>query len=241
MRTQRKGRLYWAVPAACAGALICLFSWTFLARAGTDPKIGPDALWQPGMGFLQQVHEACDKTGPGFGQCFVEQMQKFGAPAAAIAFTRRTDNQGILRDFRSVGPVDIAYAVYLFRANENQVCFLVNGEPPMIDVDNIHYFPQASLEKNPAFLKIKSRYPSAAIFPGDRGGSKYPRVIHLGGGGLRFLVNYHLNNLCHACARIGFAEVAFDFDSGGKFLKTKVVKVSAAAMSAPAAKSGGQK
>ncbi len=195
------------------------------AGAGAPARITADALWQPGMGFIQQVHRNCDNKPGDFGACFVAQIQKYGAPAAAIDFTRRTGNMGILRDFRPAGPVDIAYAVYLFRANENQVWFLVNGNPPMIDVDDIHYFPQAALEKNPAYQQIKQQFPNVAVFPGDRAGTKNPLVMHSPDGVLHIVVGYRLNDQCHACARVGIAYVEFNFDTAGKFLGTRLTHV----------------
>jgi predicted secreted protein len=40
--------------------------------------------------------------------------------------------------------------------------------------------------------------------------------------GQRFVVEYRLRNLCHACELVGFARFAFDFDHAGQFLGTRL-------------------
>ncbi len=219
---------------AC-GMLLAMVWAAGALGAGSSPqggtvggKIGPDALWQPGMHFLQQVHRACDGAGVKFGDCFTAEMARSGAPAAAVAFTRQTGNQGILRDFRAAGPVGIAYAVYLYRANENQVWLLVNGEPPMIDVDDYALFPRKELEKNAAYQIIRRQYPQAEVYPGDRAGTKGPGVRKLKKGGVRIVVHYRLKNLCHACEQIGSVEAGFDFDGRGKLNSVRLLEVSPA-------------
>ncbi len=81
-----------------------------------------------------------------FAACFAEQMRVAGASAAALAFLERTGNQGYLTAFVDAGKVDIAYAEYPFRANENAVVFLVNGEPSMLDVDDLSRIDRKNLE-----------------------------------------------------------------------------------------------
>jgi hypothetical protein len=194
-------------------------------RNSAAGRIGQDALWQPGMHFLQDVHAACDGTGAKFGDCLTTQMAKSGAPAAAIAFTKATGDQGIMRDFREAGPVAIAYAVYLYRANENEVWLVVNGDPAMIDVDDYNLFPRAALEKNAEFLKIKKKYPKAEVFPGDRAGTKGPVVTELPNRGMRIAVEYKLNDQCHACAQVGTVEAGFEFEKSGKLDGVKLLGV----------------
>ena len=71
-------------------------------------------------------------------------MKKAGASPAALAFTRRTGSQAYLRALREAGNVDVALAIYPFRANENEVWLLVNGDPPLIDVDDHAPDPEAA-------------------------------------------------------------------------------------------------
>ncbi len=55
--------------------------------------------------------------------------------------------------------------------------------------------------------------------------TKFITVKKLPDGGQRFVVPYVLVDGCHACARVGALQLAFDFDSAGKFLGAKVSRV----------------
>lgn len=158
--------------------------------------------------------------------CFIKGMGKSGASPQAVAFTRRNDG-AYLRDFRHVGPVNIAYVTNPFRANENDSVFLVNGKPATIDVDNQQLLNQTDLTKNSTYASLAKKYPQISLWPGDRSGTDTPTVKDLPGGGRRFAVSYRLQNFCHACEVVGSAQFGFDFDQTGKFLGTKLLQVTA--------------
>jgi predicted secreted protein len=189
-------------------------------------KITAKAIWGPGMGMMQAIHDSCDSMKyPSFGDCFLEQMKKFNAPPEAVEFTRLTNKEGFMRDFRETGIVDVAYADFPFRANENQACFLVNGKPGMIDIDNYDIISKVDLKKNKIYKLIKKNYPDVSIWPGDRSGTDYPAVRNLPGGGLQFICSYRLQDGCHACKLTGLANLGFDFNKDGKFLGVKVINI----------------
>jgi hypothetical protein len=192
--------------------------------------IGPDAVWIPPEGFRAATHEACDKAKAGtFGACFVSRMEKAGASPAAVAFARRTGDQGVLLEFRDAGVVDVALAEYPFRANENRLCFLVNGDPPMLDVDDISRLDREALAATPAWAALAKTYPNLAIFPGRRFGLTFPASQRLKSGGQRFVVDYSLRDGCHACAIAGTLRLGLEFDVNGKFAGTKIMAVRAMA------------
>jgi hypothetical protein len=188
-------------------------------------KIGPEAVWGPGMSIMQDIRQQCSAAGQQFGECFVNGMQKAGASPQAVAFARLTDNTGYVRDFRQIGPVDVAYVNFPYRANENQGAYLVNGSPQMIDIDDQSLLAKDALAKNAAYARLVKKYTDVTIWPGNRNGTDYPSVKQLPQGGRRFTVNYLLRNGCHACAVIGNARFGFVFDRTGKFLGTKLVGV----------------
>ena len=197
-----------------------------------DPqvKIGVEAVWQPGTQFMQSVRQACWNAGSNYGDCLISQMPGAGAPSEAVAFSKLLEKEsegqiGYLTDFRKSGRVDIAYVYYPIRANENQGCLLVNGIPRIIDVDDLKLLAEDSMKSDPSYAAMASANPDVDIFPGDRGGTTYPEVEVLPQGGQRFIVSYYLLKGCHACARLGTASFAFDFDSDGKFLGTRFVRV----------------
>ncbi len=190
--------------------------------------VGPDAAWSPPPTFLQTMHEACDKGPPArFGECFVAQMKKAGASEAALGFARRTGDQGYLRDFRNTGKVDVAHVEYPFRANQNQLCFLVNGEPPMVDVDDPRWILPQHLAANPVYADLSKRFPNLMIVPGIRFGETAPAGANLKSGGQRFDLDFLLKDGCRACATVGAMKVSFDFDVNGKFVGTEIGRVRA--------------
>lgn len=209
-----------------------LFLLLSIASAASGPDAAPapvglDAVWAPAASFLPTLHAACDKGPPGrFGECFVAEMRKAGAPEPALAFARRTGNQGYLREFRDTGKVDVAYAEFPFRANENRVCYLVNGEPPMIDVDDLSRIRADALAENAQYAALFKRFPNLAIFPSTRFGVA-PAALNLKNGGQRFGLDFLLRDGCHACTVVGSMKVAYDFDVDGKFIETRVGPVRA--------------
>jgi len=189
--------------------------------------IGPDAVWIPDPGFMANVHAACDRDARPFGDCFLAEMEKAGASPAALAFARRTGNQGFMTAFHETGPVDIAWAEYPYRANENEVCLLVNGEPPWIDVDDSSRLDLRALQENRVYAQIKVQHPGVTVFPGGRAGARSPQAVRLNKGGQRVAVGYVLRDGCHACAVVGVVLFGFDFDADGRFLGTRLMSVRA--------------
>jgi hypothetical protein len=184
--------------------------------------VGPDAVWKPADTFLATMHKACDK-GPAahFGECFVAQMKKAGASEPALAFARRTGDMGYMVDFRDCGKVDIAHAVYPLRANQNQLAFLVNGDPAMLDIDDPQWISATALAANPVYADLLKRFPKVAIFPGTRFGPTAPVPANLRNGGQRFMADFLLKDGCRACTTVGSMKVFFDFDVNGTFVETQ--------------------
>jgi hypothetical protein len=114
-----------------------------LAAPKASAKVGASSVWQLPEQFMTGAHAACDKSAPaGFGQCVIEQMGKAGASADAVSFTRELYKQsggdvGITTGFQGVGPVDFAWITYPLRANTNYGLLLVNGKPPIVNVENL--------------------------------------------------------------------------------------------------------
>lgn len=196
------------------------------AQPGSAAHFDASAIFQPGMSAMQQARDICSR-GPGsqFGECFVQQMQAAGASPAAVTFMHAVHNDGFMRDFRNAGRVSIAFVYYPFAANENQHCILVNGMPPLIDVDDYQFLPKTELPKNRQYAALLRRYPNLAVFPGDRNGTGFIASSTLPGGAQSFVVPYVLVKGCHACARVGELKLAFQFDSQGKFSGAKVDSV----------------
>ena len=193
-------------------------------------KIGPSAVWQPPQDFITNAHAACDKSNPpNYAECFIDQISKAGAPADAVSFTRmfyrQSDGQvGIMTEFHKVGPVDAARVIYPLRANDNYGLLLVNGDPAILDVDDLKKLDRAAMEQDQLYQAVKQKYPKTDLWPGDRSGSAWPQTKPLPGGGVQFIVGYPLLNGCHACAPTGLARFSWDFDAKGKFLGTRYIR-----------------
>jgi hypothetical protein len=211
--------------------MLAWFGVVFLAAALAEqgappPPVGPSAVWSPPAGFLEATHKACDAlSGNAFGGCFVRRMLESGASGAALAFAGRIGNQGYLRRYRDEGLMGVAWAELPFRANENFACFLANGRPPLIDVDDLSLVSRAALEHNADWASLATAYPNVAIFPGDRVDESAVVAAPRPGGGLRFEIPYTLVDGCHACARVGVLRLVFDFDGEGKYLGVSVLAV----------------
>jgi len=202
-------------------------AWPAAAAPPDKPApIGPDAVWNPPAGFNEKFRAACAKLeGAKFSDCFVDQMAKAGASPQAVAFAKRVDGMGFARSFHDEGAVDVVWAEYPYRANETRVCLLVNGDPPIVDVDDLSRFDRNDLKRLPIWNTVLKRHPKAEIFPADREDSRMPIAHHVAGGETRFLVGYEIHDGCHACALIGTMRVFWNFDASGKFLGTQVKAV----------------
>lgn len=206
-------------------------------------KISSSAAWQPAPDFVSNAHKACDQAAQAadkgsssrYGECFIDQMAAAGASPDAVAFSRAlykaTDGQvGYMGVFRDFGPIAMAWVVYPLRANDNYAVMFLNGSPNFLDLDDMQKLDKAAMEKDPRFLEYKKTYPKLDVWPADRSGAEnYVRFVRTYGlgdtGGLRFLAPYPLLDGCHACARAGFVNYWWDFDTKGKFLGTKLISV----------------
>lgn len=195
--------------------MLCLAAAAFAAKQKTE-RVGADAVWKPGAGFVESVHKACGAA-PKVSEC-VEELITKQAPPPAAAFSRAIHYDGWLRNFRDVGRVDIAYITYPFRANGNEGVLLVNGSPALVDLDDMKKLPMADLKSDPVWAKLIARKPNAAVFPGDRFSTLHPVGIIDADGSERFVVDYTVVDGCHACAVLGAAFFTFEFNAKGKFV-----------------------
>jgi hypothetical protein len=211
------------IPCRClaAAAVLALCPQLATSQTGGDgPRIDAHSAWHPAPAALSLIRKSCENLSfPALGECFARGMQRSGASPEAMALTHRLDNEAYLHDFIETGEVDLAFVTYPFRANQNEACFLVNGSPAMIDVDNIRQLSQDKMKQDHAYQSLAAAYPNLSLWPGDRGDQTTIVAGTSGGGGQRFVVSYWLLDGCHACARLASVKFAFDFDAQGKFLR----------------------
>jgi hypothetical protein len=186
--------------------------------------------------FVDAVKAICqDPHADKLQDCFATEMKKAGASAAAVEFSRQLGEPGFVRDFRAAGPVDIAYVLYPYRANENQSWVIVNGTPPAIDVDNSKLVTIAAraLKNNASYTGLAKAHPDLSPWPGDRYSTEIPDVEMGANGGVHIIVNYRLREKCHSCAVLGHAWYWFEFDAKGIFAGARLMAISVTRDKAP--------
>lgn len=193
-------------------------------QSGTG-NFGPSAVWQPPSGFLAAAQAACDKSaGTPLEPCLIDQMAKAGASPDAVRFTRQlyklTGEVGIMSEFNNSGKVDLAWVTYPLRSSPNHGLLLINGQPPIVNAENLAALDQNGLQQSFQFQDLKNQYPKAGLFPGDRDGKTWPNSQTGPNGGLQFVIGYPLRNGCPTCAHAGFALFTWNFDPSGKFTGT---------------------
>jgi hypothetical protein len=210
-------------------AVICLAE-CLMAQSQPAParhssaKIDASAVWQVTPQFLTTAHAACDGSSHIVG-CMIDQMSKAGPSASAVNFTRELYKQshgdfGIMTGFQDQGPVAFAWITYPLRANTNYGLLLVNGQPPIVNVEDLKLLDRKTMVKSAQFQDLKNQFPKVDVWPGDRDGKTWPNSQSGPNGGTQFVVGYPLINGCHACARAGLAIFTWNFDAQGKFLGT---------------------
>jgi inhibitor of cysteine peptidase len=223
-------------------ATVCAASSLAVAQEPAKPaphpvtRVGAAAVWNPPADTLAALRQKCGEAdATHIERCFLNEMKAAAASPEALAFAESlATSLGVvyLRAFRHVERVDVAYIEYAFRANELEGVLLVNGNPTPIDVDDDRFTIDAEMRKNPAYAALAEQYAHISVWPGDRFGSKLPTVTSIGWGTQTFLVQYTLRDGCHACAEIGTATLAFNFDTQGNFQSARVSNVTAATAAA---------
>jgi hypothetical protein len=210
--------------------LVSFLSILSSAQNQSQGKVGASAVWKMPDAFRTMILKKCgDSTQPpSFADCFINQMQQGGAPADAVAFTRELykasgGEVGVMYGFHKVGPVDIAWVNYPLRANTNNGLLFVNGQPRILDVEDLKLLDQSDMQQDPQFQNTKAQFSNVAVWPGDRDGTTWPNSQAGPNGGVQFTVGYPLINGCHACERVGHAMFNWNFGPQGKFLGTTFV------------------
>ncbi len=197
------------------------------AQTSTN-KVSHLSVWHPPKGALDAIRKRCGAgAAAGMQSCFLTAMKQQGASSSAIAFAQSMAASGqiYLKAFRNTGAVSIGYFEYVFRANETEGVAIVNGDPSPIDVDDPQYLTSKMLSANSVYQQLAGKYPNISSWPGDRTSPSLPEVRQRDSGGTQVLVRYLLKDGCHACANVGSARVAFNFNAAGKFDGTNLMNV----------------
>ena len=208
---------------------------TFLqveASHETDDQISDEAVWNAGIDDLRAIDQACkNSSAAGYSDCFIDQMGGY-ASSDAVAFTQLLASQkpqrlGYLTGMRESGMVDLGYVAYPGNAQPSQGWALMNGDPALINVDDLSLLPRAEMEKDARFKALRNDHPTLqlAVTDEQREPGSSPKMEPLGNGGNRFVVPYSLKEDCANCGVLAGASFGFDFDAAGQFLGVKFLSI----------------
>lgn len=201
-----------------------------------EKKVNVNVVFAGNTKFVDGVKASCRETHPDkLQECLAGEMKKAGATPAAVEFSKALGEPGFVRDFRVAGPVDIAYVLYPYRANENQSWLIVNGMPSTVDVDSSKMVTATTrtLKNNAVYAGLAKGHPDISPWPGDRYSTETPDVEMGANGGVHIIVNYRLRERCHSCAVLGHAWYSFEFDAHGIFAGARLMAVSVVRDKAP--------
>lgn len=193
-------------------------------RTPTKPatnEINRSAVFNPPQVVWGRMQEECQ--GPNSVECVASIMKQAGASSQAISFARMLKGDGYMDSFREMGRVDLATAFFPFRANTNGGTYLVNGSPSLIAVEDLDSWGKIDIRNDPLYAGIARKFPEVMLWGGEPG---YESMQRLPTGGQRFIFSYVLLNGCHACDVAGYAHVSFNFDTTGRFIGTKLLRLS---------------
>lgn|GEM_PF-3401772 len=184
---------------------------------------GPESIWDPTDKARAEALQKCKKEErktDRFVKCVLQVMKDRGATDQAIEFTRLLKGEGFMISFKETGKVDVAAIFSPFKDPPKESIVFMNGRDKLMKIDDPNLLRKIDLTGDPQYPSLIKKFPKMALWPGN---PELPRAETSPEGGQRFLVNYHLLNGCFPCEFAGTAQVAFDFDEGGKFLGPRLV------------------
>jgi len=199
-------------------------------QTNTTQRIGSQAAWNPpgGEGTWREIHEKCwGKSDILDVSCIESMMRKMGASEEAIKFTKlmrsrqKSNSDAVyMSEFREMGKVDLAQITApVWNHPDTTEFILVNGVPEIVQLwDNVK---NMDITKDGIYPSLVKRFPKIEMWITH----EFVGMQQLQQKGQRFVFSFTLLNGCHACDLSGKAEIAFDFDSSGKFLGTKLVRL----------------
>jgi len=151
--------------------------------------------------------------------CLLQKMHEHGAPNNAIAFTKwyYWAPGGYSAYITALakpqyGPVQLASVYYPGNANNNDAYLFVNGTNPRVTDPSVVFARNGEpWTHNAGFRSISSAHPHAFV----DSALSYVGLARREGGGQRFTLAAPILDGCHACARLGTVDIAYDFGNLG--------------------------
>ncbi|MBF0555287.1 MAG: hypothetical protein HQK96_12150 [Nitrospirae bacterium] len=220
-----------------AVAALIIAALVFLAACVTPENkpetIGRGATWIPVPKLLDKMKDECWNVNPFLlspqkaSQCCIDIMESAGAPPEAVAFSRamlqkRGDTFCYMSSFKKVSIVDIAELACPFRDEETSDMVLLNGQPAIVEINDMNNLSKINLLSEPDYLKMLGRHTEALLWPYTGG---LVEVKKLPQGAERYVFDFRLLNGCEACPLAGVMTVGYDFNAAGSFTGVKLIKL----------------
>jgi hypothetical protein len=170
-------------------------------------EFGPETVWNLGD-HLDEFHNCNAQKSI---DCVSTLMNNLGASPQAITFTKLMQGEAYMSSFTEFGIVDLAEITYPSRANSNIEYILINGNPQIVFVEDVH---KVDITHDPNYPFLHQQYPNLRIEGGE---NIFKNKEQISTSRERFIFGCQLVDGCHACQIDKYANIAFNFDSTGLF------------------------
>jgi predicted secreted protein len=174
------------------------------------PSISADSVWVAPEAAMLEVQSGCGPIQSGRTACYRAVAAQYGASPAALEAIGLLNGEGHVTGFRPAGRVDLAAALFPFRANQNAALLVVNGDPPVVDADGPTVLARM-LEPSRPGESVAPVFP----FPGDRLPLDAVAVEAIPDGGLHLALPYEIR-ACRACPTLATLSYRLGFDQAGR-------------------------
>jgi hypothetical protein len=192
-----------------------------ISSSTSKMEISAQAVWKPREGKWEAIDEKCSrKPSKKFVPCIILDMRKAGASKEAIEFTQSMEGKVYLSSFREMGKVDLAEITRPLLNDPNITDWVfVNASQKVMELWDKAKNIDMTRDRN--YPSLVRRFPNLELWPMH----EYVTMQRLPQGGQRFVFNFTLLNGCRACELAGSAQLAFDFDESGSYLRTSLVRI----------------
>ncbi len=186
----------------------------------------PGKVWMSSDAEIVALREACWSASADAARARVPRgMEQLGVQSEAVAFARARNDGSYLRFLDSTGTPRRAILHSPLNAHDAHTLLLLSADGSILNVDKDLQLADEQLRRDNGWVELEQRYPNIAIHPADRSPSHLPRTETLRAGRTRVIVEYRLTDGCRACARIGYAQIAYYFDREGRYIARKFLGV----------------
>ncbi len=176
--------------------------------------ISPKCVWSPQNDEWENITEICENN----LDCIASRMREEGATLEAINFTRLMEGGVYLSSFQEMGKVDLAEITSPLFNDPNVTSYIfVNGSPAIqrLDISSI------DIQKDRSYRRLINRFPNIELWPMHQ----FVKMNKTSRGGQSFIFSFMLLNGCRGCEIAGSAEISFDFDERGQFVRSRLIQL----------------